>query len=238
MEEAQGQTERVMLITGASTGIGAATARQAVRRGFKVVLTARHAGKLAELVTELGDERALAQPCDVTSLPQLQQVVAETLTRFSRLDVVFANAGLSKGGVFLGGEDTEEAWREMILTNVLGVALTARATLPELLRTRGHLLITGSVAGHVAPPQGLYPSTKWALVGMSESLRKTVTPHGVRVTLVSPGRVDTPFWDGRASANFPTLTADDVAHAVLFAVSQPPHVDISELLVRPVGQDL
>ena len=122
------------------------------------------------------------------------------------------------------------------LTNVFGAAVTARLTLPELMRRQGQLLLTGSVVGRVAPANNFYSATKWAITGMAESLRKELVGSGVRVTLVEPGRVDTPFWAVKPTE--PMITAEDIARAVLFAVSQPPHVDVSEVLVRPVGQEL
>lgn len=157
-----------------------------------------------------------------TWLGDLQRAVNATTERVGTLHAAFANVGVSTGGVLLGGDGSEAAWRDMILTNVLGVALTARATLPELVKVRGHLLITGSVTGNVAPSQGLYSATKWAVRGRTESWRKTVSPYGVRVTLISPGRVDTSFWNGRPTSDFPTLHAEDVARGVLFALARPP----------------
>ena len=137
--------DRVFLITGASTGIGAATARRAAQAGHRLVLAARSEDKLAELARELGGEgRALAVRCDVTEWTDQEQLVQAALDAFGRLDVVFANAGFGAKRGFL--EETPEQWRAMVLTNVLGAAYTIRATLPALKRSRGHVLITSSVA--------------------------------------------------------------------------------------------
>jgi serine 3-dehydrogenase len=163
-------------------------------------------------------------------------MVAAAMENFGRIDVAFANAGGIWGGSYVGGEDTPEQWQQMLMTNVFGAAATARLTLPELIRRQGHLLLTGSVIGRVAPPNNFYSATKWAITGMAESLRKQLVGSDVRVTLVEPGRVDTPFWQVRPDE--PMVFAEDVARAVLFAVSQPPHVDVSEVVVRPVGQQL
>jgi len=229
--------DKVFLITGASTGIGLATARLAVEAGYRVVLAARSAGKLKQLAEELGGpERALAVVCDVGDWLSQQRLVDASLNTFGRIDVAFANAGGVRGGRYLGGEDTPEEWQQMLMTNVFGAAVTARLTLPELIRRKGHLLLTGSVVGRVAPPNNFYSATKWAVTGMAESLRKELIGSEVRVTLVEPGKVDTPFWQLRPDE--PMLQAEDLARAVLFAVSQPPHVDVSEVLVRPVGQQL
>jgi NADP-dependent 3-hydroxy acid dehydrogenase YdfG len=136
----------VFLITGASSGIGAATARQAASEGYRVVLAARSRDRLTDLARELGgDERALAVECDVTEWEQQEAMVEQALDRFGRLDVAFANAGFGGARGFL--TDTPEHWRAMVLTNVYGAALTIRATVPALKETRGHLLLTGSVAG-------------------------------------------------------------------------------------------
>jgi NADP-dependent 3-hydroxy acid dehydrogenase YdfG len=221
----------VFLITGASSGIGAATAHHAAREGYRVVLAARSEDKIAALAQELGEGRALAVRCDVTEWEDQQRMVSEALAAFGQLDVVFANAGFGAPRGFL--ESTVEHWRAMVLTNVYGAALTIRAALPAVRETRGHVLLTGSVAGRRALPGSLYSATKWAVTAMGEALRQEVDGSGIRVTLIEPGMVDTPFFDNRPQG---ALGADDVARAVMFAVSQPPHVDVNEILVRPTAQ--
>ena len=225
-------SDPVFLITGASSGIGAATARQAAQAGYRVVLAARSADRLQELAAELGgEERALALECDVTEWDQQQAMVRSTLDRYGRLDVAFANAGFGAARGFLN--ETPEFWRSMVLTNVYGVALTIRATITPLKEARGHLLLTGSLAGRRALPGSLYSATKWAVTAMGEAARLELNETGVRVTLIEPGMVDTPFFDNPGEGR---LEADDVARAVMFAVSQPPHVDVNEILVRPTAQ--
>lgn len=224
----------VLLITGASTGIGAATARHAAADGWKVALAARSEDKLRALVEELGDGNALAVRCDVKEFADQERLVAETLERFGQIDAVFANAGFGAKRGFL--EETPEFWREMVLTNVLGVAYTIRATLPHIReRGTGHFVLTSSVAGRRALPGSLYSSTKWAVTGMGESLRQELraAESDVRVTVIEPGMVDTPFFDDRPSK---ALEPDDIARIVMFTLSQPAHVDVNELLVRPVSQ--
>ena len=222
----------VFLITGASTGIGAATARHAAQAGYRLILAARSLDKLEALAEELGGEqRALAVRCDVTEWDDQQAMVAAALDRFGRLDVAFANAGFGASRGFLG--DTPEHWRAMVLTNVLGAAHTVRATLPALKETTGHILLTGSVAGRRAIVGSLYSSTKWAISGMGESLRQDVDGTGIRVTLIEPGQVDTPFFDNPGEGR---LEPDDIARAVMFAVAQPAHVDVNEILIRPTAQ--
>jgi NADP-dependent 3-hydroxy acid dehydrogenase YdfG len=224
--------DKVLLITGASSGIGAATARQAARAGYRLALAARSVDRLEALASELGGgERAIAVSCDVTEWEQQEALVRTTLERFGRIDVVFANAGFGAPRGFLNSDP--EHWRAMVLTNVLGAAFTIRATLPALKQTAGHILLTGSVAGRRAIVGSLYSSTKWAISGMGESLRQEVDGTGVRVTVVEPGQVDTPFFDNPGEGR---LEADDIARAVMFAIDQPPHVDVNEILIRPTAQ--
>jgi NADP-dependent 3-hydroxy acid dehydrogenase YdfG len=225
----------VLLITGASTGIGAATARQAAAAGYRLVLAARSEDKLRDLASELGgDERAIARACDVAQWDQQEALMAAALEAFGRVDVVFANAGFGAKRGFLEG--TPEDWRSMVETNVLGVAYTIRAALPHLgERGTGHFVLTSSVAGRRALPGSLYSATKHAVTAMGEALRQELRNSGtdVRVTLIEPGMVDTPFFDDRPES---ALEADDIARAVMFALSQPARVDINEILVRPTSQ--
>ncbi len=223
----------VFLITGASSGIGAATARAAVRAGHCVVLGARSEDKLRALAEELGgEERAAAIRCDVTEWEDNERLVRAALDRFGRLDVAFANAGFGARRGWL--EETPEHWRAMVLTNVLGAAYTIRAALPALKEARGHVLITSSVAGRRALPGSLYSATKHAATAMGEALRLELDGTGVRVTVVEPGMVDTPFFSSRPGIE--ALEAEDVARAVLYAVEQPARVDVNEILIRPTAQ--
>ncbi|HEY2436848.1 MAG TPA: SDR family oxidoreductase [Solirubrobacteraceae bacterium] len=226
-------SDPVFLITGASSGIGAATARAAAQAGYRLVLAARSNDRLAELSSELGgEERALTIQCDVTDWDQQRAAAESARERFGRLDVAFANAGVGATRGFL--EESPEHWREMVLTNVYGAALTIRAAIPGLKESRGHLLLAGSVAGRRALPGSLYSATKWAVTAMGESARQELNDTGVRVTVIEPGMVDTPFFSRGTPDD--VLKADDVARAVMFAVSQPPHVDVNEILIRPTAQ--
>jgi NADP-dependent 3-hydroxy acid dehydrogenase YdfG len=225
--------DAVFLVTGASSGIGEATARRAAEAGHRVVLAARREDRLEALAEELGGpERALAVRCDVTEWNDQQALVDTAMSQYGRIDVAFANAGFGASRGFL--EETPEYWKSMVLTNVYGAALTIRATLPALKEVRGHLLLTGSVAGRRALPGSLYSATKWAVTAMGEAARLELNGTGVRVTLVEPGMVDTPFFDNRPQD---ALEPDDIARAVMFAVSQPPRVDVNEILVRPTAQE-
>jgi NADP-dependent 3-hydroxy acid dehydrogenase YdfG len=223
----------VLVVTGASSGIGAATARRAVEFDYRVVLAARSQEKLDALAEELGGpEHAVAVRCDVTSWEDQQALVATTLERFGRMDVFFANAGFGAKRGFL--EESVEHWESMVLTNVLGAALSIRACLPHFReQNSGHVLLTSSVAGRRWVIGSLYSCTKHAVTAMGESLRQEVAETDIKVTLIEPGMVDTPFFDDRPTG---ALEPDDIARAVMFALTQPPHVDVNEILVRPVHQ--
>jgi NADP-dependent 3-hydroxy acid dehydrogenase YdfG len=229
----------VLLITGASSGIGAATARAAAGR-YRLLLAARRLEELEQLTEELGGaERAIAVRCDVTEWNQVDATAAAALDAFGRIDAVFANAGFGATRGFL--EESPEHWRSMVLTNVYGVALTIRATLPHLLeRGDGHFLVTSSVAGRRALPGSLYSATKWAATAIGEALRAELRQmhdnHKIRVTLIEPGMTDTPFFDDRPGEW--ALQDDDIARAVMFALEQPGNVDINEILIRPTSQPI
>ena len=231
--------DKVLLITGASSGIGAQMARRAAEAGYRLVLGARRQEPLVALAAELGgEERALAVRSDVTDWDDAQELARTATERFGRLDAVAANAGFGAQRGFL--EESPEHWRSMILTNVLGVALTIRATLPTLLEAKaGHYVITGSVAGRRALPGSLYSSTKWAVSGMAESLRQELRQihenNSIRVTLIAPGMVDTDFFENRPGTDR-ALADDDIARAALWALEQPDGVDVNEILIRPSAQ--
>ena len=221
------------MITGAGTGIGAATARRAVEFGRRVVLAARSEDRLQSLAEELGgDDTALAVRCDVTSWDDQQALVDAALERFGRMDAYFANAGFGAKRGFL--EESVEHWKSMIDTNVLGTALSIRASLGHFRKqNQGHLILTSSVAGRRALPGSLYAATKHAVTAMGEGLRQEIAETNIKMTLIEPGAVDTPFFENRPSQ---ALEDDDIARAVLFALTQPPHVDVNEILIRPIHQ--
>jgi NADP-dependent 3-hydroxy acid dehydrogenase YdfG len=229
----------VLLITGASSGIGAATARRAAEAGYRLVLGARREKRLRGVAAELGgDDRAVTARCDVTEWEDDQALAQRGLDAFGRIDAVFANAGFGATRGFL--EESPEQWRSMVLTNVLGVALTIRATLPHMLeRGTGHYVLTSSVAGRRSLPGSLYSATKWAVTAMGEALRSELRQmhdnSGIRVTLIEPGMTDTPFFDERPQN---ALADDDIARAVIYALSEPENVDVNEILLRPTSQPI
>ena len=229
------ESNPVLLITGASSGIGAASARLLAAEGWCLILAARSIGRLEELAEELGGpDHAVAVECDVTEWADQQAAVTVALEHYGRLDAAWANAGFGAQRSFLA--DTVEHWRDMVLANVYGAALTIRAAMPALIEAKGHLLLTGSVAGRRAITGSLYSATKHAVHAMGESARQELDGTGVRVTVIAPGMVDTPFF-AKVPLEAP-LEPDDIARAVLYALSQPQHVDVNEILVRPTAQPL
>lgn len=222
--------DSVLLITGASSGIGAATARLAAEAGYRVALAARSEHKLTQLVSELGGpERALAIRCDVKEYADQRAMVQRVLDRFGQLDAVYANAGMPGSDGGFSGADPE-VWREMLLTNVYGVGLTLRCSIEALKASRGHLLLTGSAAGRFVIPGSMYSASKWAVTGLGLSVREELRGTGVRVTLIEPGMVDTPLFDKPPAY---ALQPEDIGRAVVYALSQPRHVDVNEMLIRP-----
>ncbi|MFE2022696.1 SDR family oxidoreductase [Streptomyces sp. NPDC059499] len=226
----------VTLITGGGSGIGAATARQLLERGHRVAVTGRSEDRLSRFAEELGKpDTLLAITGDAADHEAVQSAVDATVDRFGRLDAVVANAGFATHDTLADGDP--EAWREMVLTNVLGPALLIRAALPALKETRGRIVLVGSVAGFVHTPGNIYGVTKWAVTGLAENTRRMVTGDGVGVTLVAPGRVETPFWDGLGSLpEGHLLTADQIADSIVWAMSRPEGVDVNNVIIRPIGQ--
>ncbi|MFE4450186.1 SDR family oxidoreductase [Streptomyces sp. NPDC056796] len=226
----------VTLITGGGSGIGAATARRLLERGHRVTVTGRGEDRLRAFAESAGDPAELLTLVgDAADHAAVRSAVDVTLERFGRLDAVVANAGSATHDTLADGDP--EGWREMVLTNVLGPALLIRAALPALRRTRGRIVLIGSVAGFVNTPGNIYGATKWAVTGLAENTRRMVTGEGVGVTLVAPGRVETPFWDGLGSLpDGSLLTADQIADSVVWAIGQPEGVDVNTVVIRPVGQ--
>ena len=222
--------DRVLMITGASSGIGAATARAAVEAGWKVGLLARSADKLAALADELGDA-ALALPGDATDLAALRDAAGRTKERYGGLDAAFANAGMGIQAPGTEAGDPEE-WRRVVDLNVMGVLLAAHATLPLLRERRGHFLMTGSAAGRRHIKGSVYGATKWFVHGYAGNLAEEMAEWGGHCTVIAPGMVDTAFFD---EPKPDALRPDDVAAAVLYALSQPAGAAVREVFVIPVG---
>ncbi|MFF3966142.1 SDR family oxidoreductase [Streptomyces griseorubiginosus] len=225
---------KTVLITGGTSGIGAHTARLLLDRGHRVAVTGRDEGKLKAFLDEAGQpDRLLGLVADAADWQATEAAVTRTVEHFGALDAAVANAGFMSGDSIGAGDPT--SWAPMVLTNVLGPALLAHATLPHLEATGGRLVLIGSVAGLKNSPANLYSATKWATTGLAENLRLHVTTRGIGVTLVNPGMIDTPFWQGAGVPPF-ALPPQPIAEAICFALDQPTGVDLNTLTVRPMGQ--
>jgi ribitol 2-dehydrogenase len=235
---------RVVIITGASSGIGAATARALAGCGCKLTLAARSADKLAWLAKELGPE-ALAVPTDVTCGDDVRRMVAATTERFGRIDALFANAGLYIPGQVAQGDP--DAWARLMDVNVDGVMRCVHAVLPQMVSQRaGDILITSSISGttdiHWEP---VYSASKHAIQSFVHTLRRQVAGNNIRVGSIAPGMVANELWGltdpaevERLVAEHASLRSEDVAAAVVFILSQPAHVTIRDLVMLPQSQDL
>jgi NADP-dependent 3-hydroxy acid dehydrogenase YdfG len=227
---------RVALITGGGSGIGAAVARRLLDAGQRVAVTGRGEERLRGFAEELGrPDGLLTLVGDTAVYDDVRAAVDATVKAFGRLDTVVANAGFATHDTVAEGDPA--GWTDMVLTNVLGPAFLIRAAIDALKETRGRIVLVGSVAGFVHGPGNLYGATKWAVTGLAENTRRQVTEWGVGVTLIAPGRVETPFWDSYGS--LPPghlLTPDQIADSVVWAIHQPSGVDINTVVVRPVGQ--
>ncbi len=239
---------KVALVTGASSGIGEATAIALAQEGAAVAIAARRADRLASLRDKLAGDgaRVLTVELDVTDKAACAEAVRRTVKEFGGLDVLVNNAGVMLLGT-IEGADTSD-WTRMIETNVLGLLFMTHAALPHLLERQGHVLQISSTAGRVAGKgAGVYNASKFAVNAFSESLRQEVTERGVRVTLIEPGVVQTELRkhitqaaakdaiNERADA-MRQLQSADIAAAIVYAATQPDHVAVNEILVRPTDQ--
>lgn len=221
---------KTILITGASSGIGATCARAAAAAGYNLALAARRTDKLTSLVEEIGADRALAIECDVTD-PAAQKAMFETaVARFGGLDAVFANAGL--GAKAKGTEHGDiDNFLELVMVNNFAVTVTCKYAIPHLRETKGNLVLIGSQAGHRALSGSVYSATKWFIRGYAKNLANECDPHDVRVTSIDPGMVDTPFFDDDKPD---ALRPEDIARAFLYIIEQPRHMKIACMEVYPV----
>lgn len=219
-----------LFITGASSGIGAATARAAAAEGWNVGMMARSRDKLAALADEIGGA-ALALPGDATELAEQERAVAQAVERYGALDAAFANAGMGLQTPGVEAGDPAE-WRRLVDLNVMGVLYTARAAMHELRKTGGHLVLTGSAAGRRHITGSIYGATKWFVHGFGGNMADAMREWGGRCTVISPGMVDTAFFDQPKPDK---LQPEDVAAAVMFALRQDRRADVREIHVMPTG---
>jgi NADP-dependent 3-hydroxy acid dehydrogenase YdfG len=237
----QDLTGKVAVITGASSGIGEATARLLVSEGVRVVLVARRRERIAALVEDLGDA-AVALTADVGDAAAVASVFAEVERRFGGLDLLFNNAGLGVNARFEASDPAD--WKRMIDVNLYGVLHCTQAAIP-LMRGRAGAMISSvsSVGGRYGTESwSVYSATKFAVVGFHDALRKELGGEGIRVSVIEPGAVWTEFGENVSEAmrerreSLDALTSEDVAQALVYSFAQPPRVLVEEILIRPVRQ--
>ena len=235
---------KVIIITGASSGIGRATAVRLARCGARLALAARSADRLASLAAELGED-AFAVPTDVTKSAEVSRLVEATIARFGRVDALFANSGIYIRGPIAEGDP--DAWANLMDVNVNGVMRCVAAVLPHMLsRGSGDILVTSSISGHIDIHwEPVYSASKHAIQAFVHTLRRQVSPRGLRVMAIAPGRVANELWGISDPAEIEasvaareSLRSQDVAELVVTMLSQPPHVTIRDLVVLPQNQDL
>ncbi|MEZ4714098.1 MAG: SDR family oxidoreductase [Caldilineaceae bacterium] len=237
-------TDKVIIITGASSGIGAAAARALADLGCKLTLAARSADKLNELAAKLG-ANTLAVPTDVTKGGDVVNMVERTVAHFGRVDVLFANAGIYIPGQVAEGDP--DAWANLMDVNVDGVLRGVHAVLPHMMRQKsGDILVTSSISGFIDIHwEPIYSASKHAIQGFVHTLRRQVAEHNIRVGALAPGKVANELWGFNSQAQIDaevaahaSLRSEDVANAAIFMLSQPPHVTIRDLVMLPQNQDL
>ncbi|MER8885743.1 SDR family NAD(P)-dependent oxidoreductase [Mesorhizobium sp. M0816] len=240
---------KVALVTGASSGIGEATAVALAAAGAKVAIAARRADRLEALAARIEEAggAALRIEADVTSNDDVTAMVDKVVAEWGRLDILVNNAGVM---LLSPAADAElDDWRRMVELNLLALMGVTKAALPHLRAAKGHIVNVSSVAGRVANPGASgYAATKFGVVGFSESLRREVYADKVRVTVIEPGLARTELGDhvtnpaakaglDQRLAAMEALTAEDIAAAILYAVSQPAHVNVNEIVIRPTDQE-
>lgn len=240
---------KVALVTGASSGIGEATAIALAAAGAKVAVVARRADRLSELVQRISDNGGQALPivADVADDTQARDMVLKANAEFGRVDILVNNAGVMLNGP-IDAADTED-WRRMINTNVLGLMYATHAALPIMkAQGQGHIVNISSVAGRTAQAgSGVYNATKWGVGAFSEALRQEVYKDKIRVTIIEPGAVATELTNHITNSaakeriqtwikSLTPLESEDIAAAIIYAVTQPIRVNVNEILIRPTEQ--
>jgi NADP-dependent 3-hydroxy acid dehydrogenase YdfG len=241
---------KVALVTGASSGIGETTALALAAEGASVAGAARRAERLEALIKRIGDNGGQAMPiiADVADEQQVHEMVLKAHAKWGHLDILVNNAGLMLLGP-IDGADTED-WRRMVNVNLLGLMYATHAVLPIMRKQgEGHIVNMSSVAGRtVGAGRAVYNATKWAVGAFSEALRQEVHMHHIRVTVIEPGAVETELTEHITNPtakeetqqwyhSMRQLHSKDIAAAILYAVTQPPYVNVNEMLLRPTDQD-
>jgi NADP-dependent 3-hydroxy acid dehydrogenase YdfG len=239
---------KIVVITGASSGLGEAAARHLAREGAKLVLGARRVDRLRALAAEIGLDEGAVLETDVTDRAQVRRLVDHAVARHGRIDAILNNAGIMPHSLLERGK--VEDWDRMIDVNIKGVLYGIAAALPHMQAQKsGHIINVSSVAGHkVRPSAAVYAATKHAVRVISEGLRQEVKPYNIRTTIISPGAVSSDLADSITEPDVAdgmrrfyrdyAIPADSFARMVLFAMSQPDDVDVNEILFRPTRQEL
>ena len=244
--------DKVVIVTGASSGIGEATAVSVARAGADVVIVARRKERLAELSRTIKEEtgkQALEVVGDVSEYATAENAIKMTIERFSRLDVLVNNAGVMYVGPVAGA--VTEDWKKMFDTNVLGLMYFTHAAIPHMKeRKDGHIINISSVSGRVVSSRSaVYSATKFAVNAFSDGIRQELSKNNIRVTIIEPGAVTTELTDHIKDestkeavknwvASMRALTSEDIAASIVYAASQPSHVNVNEILIRPTDQSL
>ncbi|HLB56205.1 MAG TPA: SDR family oxidoreductase [Coxiellaceae bacterium] len=241
---------KIVLITGASSGIGAACAGQFAKAGAKLILCARRIkiiNELAEQLTKKFQTEIICVELDVKNYSEIKKQLSTLPEKFKNIDILINNAGLAAGRDAVQNADVND-WEEMINTNIKGLLYMTHEILPQMItRNAGHIINIGSIAGHAVYPNGaVYCATKFAVKALSEGLRMDLLGTNIRVSSVDPGAVETNFSNVRFKGDveraakvyegFEPLKASDIADAILYCATRPAHVNVSEILIMPTAQ--
>lgn len=240
--------EKVVVITGASSGIGAATTRELAKQHAKLVIGARRLDRLNELKAEFPDEDIIAQKVDVTNFDEVQALIDTAKKEFGRVDVLYNNAGVMPVNAL--ENRARDEWQRILDVNVMGVLNGIAAVLPTMIEQKsGHIIATDSVAGHVVVPNlAVYNGSKFAVRAIMEGLRQEQHNNNIRTTIVSPGSVATELYKSIGNADNQKaeievekqigLSAENIAKSVVFAINAPENMDLNEMIIRPIKQDI
>ena len=240
--------EKVVIITGASSGIGAATTRELARQHAKLVIGARRLDRLNELKAEFPDEDIITQKVDVTNFDEVQTLIDTAKKKFGRVDVLYNNAGVMPVNAL--ENRARDEWQRILDVNVMGVLNGIAAVLPTMIEQKsGHVIATDSVAGHVVVPNlAVYNGSKFAVRAIMEGLRQEQHNNNIRTTIVSPGSVATELYKSIGNADNQKaeievekqigLSAENIAKSVVFAINAPENMDLNEMIIRPIKQDI
>lgn len=242
----QNLKDKVALVTGASSGIGEATVKALVKEGARVVVVARRKDRLDQLAKEYGTQ-ILPIEADISKEEQVQNVINQTLQKWGRIDTLVANAGVMLLSPVREAKTNE--WRNMVDINIMGLMYCVYHVLPQMTKQKsGHIVTLSSVAGRTIFPNGaVYCATKYAVRAFSEALRQEICKDNIRVTIIEPGAVKTELAEHVSHAgakefleeffsSMELLNSEDIAGAIVYALQQPAHVDVNEIMIRPTAQ--